>query len=100
LFSGPINLVVSAAVAAKWIDGLLRLVHTPALLEAVVQMAQQTGDTARDMPPAMLDKVRKAVEGSARSVELLKQLEGAEQDLAGSGRVFGEELPAGLVLVT
>jgi hypothetical protein len=100
LFSGPINLVVSAAVAAKWIDGLLRLVHTPALLEAVVQMAQQTGDTARDMPPATLDKVRKAVEGSSHSVELLKQLEGAEQDLAGSGRVFGEELPAGLVLVT
>ena len=100
LFSGPINLVVSPAVAARWIEGLLRLAHTPALLEAVVLMAQHTGDTARDMPPATLDKVRSAVEASPRSTELSRQLSGAEQDLAGSSRVFGEELPAGLVLAT
>jgi hypothetical protein len=100
LFSGPINLVVSPAVAARWIEGLLRLPHTPALLEAVVQMAQQTGDAARDMPPATLDKVRNAVEASSRSGELMRQLSGAEQDLAGSSRIFGEELPAGLVLAT
>ncbi len=81
LFSGPINLVVSPAVAARWIEGLLRLPHTPALLEAVVQMAQHTGDSARDMPPATLDKVRGAVEASSRSAELLRQLSGAEQDL-------------------
>jgi hypothetical protein len=79
---------------------LLKLAHTPALLEAVVQMAQQTGDTARDMPPATLDKVRQAVQASSRATELLKQLDGAEQDFAGSSRVFGEELPAGLVLAT
>jgi hypothetical protein len=98
LFSGPINLVVSPTVAARWIDGLLKLAHTPALLESVVQMTQQTGDTARDMPPATLDKVRQAVQTSPRATELLKQLEGAQQDFAGSSRVFGEELPAGLVL--
>jgi hypothetical protein len=100
LFSGPINLVVSPTAAARWVEGLLRLPHTPSLLEAVAQMAQQTGDTARDMPPATLDKVRKALEASSHSAGLLKQLEGAEQDLAGSSRIFGEELPAGLVLAT
>ncbi len=101
LFSGPINLVVSPAVAARWVDGLLRLPHTtPALLEAVVQMAQQTGDTARDMPPATIDKVRAAIETSSHSADLLRQLSGAKQDLAGSSRIFGEELPAGLVLAT
>jgi hypothetical protein len=100
LFSGPINLVVSPAVATRWIEGLLRLPHTPALLDAVVLMAQQTGDTARDVPPATLDKVRAGTEASSRSVELLRQLTGAEQDLAGSSRIFGEELPAGLVLAT
>ena len=100
LFSGPINLVVSPTVAARWIDGLLRLPHTPALLEAIVQMAQQTGDTARDMPPATIDKVRAAVEASAHPAELLRQLSGAKQDLAGSSRIFGEELPAGLVLAS
>ena len=98
LFSGPINLVVSPTVVARWIDGLLRLPHTPALLDAVVLMAQQTGDTARDMPPATLDKVRAAAEATPRASDLLCQLSGAEQDLAGSGRIFGEELPAGLVL--
>ena len=80
-------------------DGLLRQPHTPALLEAVVLMAQQTGDTARDLPPATLDKVRAAIEGSSRSAELLRHLSGAEQDLAGASRIFGEELPSGLVLV-
>ncbi len=100
LFSGPVNLVVSPAVAAKWVEELLKLPHSPAVLDALVQMAQETGDAARDVPPAALDKVRAAVEKSSRSAELLKQLSGAEQDLAGAGRVFGEDLPAGLVLAT
>jgi hypothetical protein len=98
LFSGPINLVVGPTTAARWVEGLLRLPHTPALLEAVVQIAQQTGDTARDLPPATLEKVRGAAEASSHAAELLRQLAGAEQDLAGSSRIFGEELPAGLVL--
>jgi len=98
LFSGPINLVIPQSVAARWIETLLRLSHTPALLEAVVQIAQQTGDTARDLPPAALEPVRRAVETTSRAAELLRQLSGGEQDLASSSRVFGEELPAGLVL--
>ena len=100
LFSGPINLVVSPAVAARWIDSLLRLPHTPALLEAVMQIARQTSDTARDVPPATLDKVRSVLETNSRSAELLLQLSGADQDLASSSRIFGEELPAGLVLAS
>jgi hypothetical protein len=98
LFSGPINLVVGPTTAARWIEGLLRLPHTAALLEAAVRIAQQTGDTARDLPPATLEKVRGAVETSSHAADLLRQLAGAEQDLAGSSRIFGEELPAGLVL--
>jgi hypothetical protein len=102
LFSGPMNLVVAPAAATRWIDGLLRLpqthAQTPALLEAVVQIAQQTGDSARDVPPATLELVRRAVEPSSRAAELLRVLSGAEQDLAGSSRIFGEGLPAGLVL--
>lgn len=100
LFSGPINLVLSPTVVTRWIDGLLRLPQTPALLDAIVLMAQQTGDTARDMPAATLDKVRSAIAASSRAAELTRQLSGAEQDLAGSSRMFGEGLPAGLVLAT
>ncbi len=98
LFSGPINLVLSPAAVTKWVDSLLRLPHTPALLEAVVRIAEQTGDAARDLPPATLEAVRRACETSPRAADLLRQLSGAESDLASSSRVFGEELPAGLVL--
>jgi hypothetical protein len=87
-------LVVSPSIAARWVDTLLRLPHTPALLEAVVQIAQQTGDIARDLPPATIETVRKAC---AESASLLRDLSG-EQTLASSSRVFGEDLPAGLVL--
>jgi hypothetical protein len=50
------------------------------------------------VPPAALDTVRRAAEASSRATELLRHLSGVEQDLAGAGRIFGEGLPAGLVL--
>ena len=98
LFSGPVNLVVSPSVVSRWVESLLKLSSAPAVLEAVVQMARQTGDVARDLPPATLAIVRRACEASPRAADLLHQLAGAEDDLALSSRVFGEELPAGLVL--
>ena len=36
LFSGPINLVLPPTVVSRWVESLLRLPHTPALLEGVV----------------------------------------------------------------
>jgi hypothetical protein len=99
LFSGPVNLVVTPAAASRWVEAMLRLQHTPAMLEAVVQMASITGDTARDLAPPMMEAVRKACEASPRAADLLRQLSGEGDDLATSSRVFGEDLPAGLVLV-
>jgi len=98
LFSGPINLVVSAATVSRWVEALLRLPHTLALLEAVVHMAQITADTARDLPPGTLEQVRRACEPSPRSPELLRDLAGASDQLAAASRIFGEDLPAGFVL--
>lgn len=98
LFSGPINLVVSPSVASRWVETLLRLPNTPALLEAVVHIAQQTGDAARDLPPATLELVRRTVEGTPQAASLLRDLSGEGESLASSSRVFGEELPAGLML--
>jgi hypothetical protein len=98
LFRGPINLVLSPSVVSRWVEALLGLPNTPALLEAVVQMGRQTGDTARDLPPATLEIIRRACERSPRAADLLHQLAGGDDDLASSSRVFGEELPAGLVL--
>ena len=98
LFSGPINLVLPPAVVSRWVETLLRLPVTPALLDAVVHIGQQTGDVARDLPPATLDSIRRACEATPRAAELLRQLGGEADDLSVSSRVFGEELPAGLVL--
>jgi hypothetical protein len=98
LFSGPVNLVLSPSVASRWVEALLRLAHNPSLLEAAVHISQLTGDTARDLPPAALDHVRRACEQSPRAADLLRQLSGDVDDLASGSRVFGEDLPAGFVL--
>ncbi|HEX4769467.1 MAG TPA: Hsp70 family protein [Bryobacteraceae bacterium] len=93
LFSGPINLVVPPSVAVRWVEALLKLPHTPALLQAVVSIARITGDVARDLPPATLESIRRVC-----GPELLRQLVGDADDLQTSSRIFGEELPAGFVL--
>ena len=80
-------------------ETLLRLPQTPALLEALVQIAQQTGDVARDLPPAIMETLRKACESSPQSAALRRDLAG-EQSLASSSRMFGEDLPAGIVLAS
>ncbi|MBV9266422.1 MAG: Hsp70 family protein [Acidobacteriaceae bacterium] len=98
LFSGPINQVVSASVASRWMEVLLKLPHTPAVLDAVVQMARITGDVARDLPAGVLENIRRACEGNPNAAELLRRLAGEEDDLASSSRVFGEDLPTGFVL--
>jgi hypothetical protein len=92
LFYGPINQVVPPAAAGRWADALLKVKGTD---EALVQIAQQTGDVARDLPSAVVSLVRARVEGDA---ELVAALEGERKgDLAALGRVFGEALPSGLV---
>jgi hypothetical protein len=84
--------VVPPTVAGRWLDALLR---TPNSEEAIASVARQTGDAGRDLPPAAVNLARKALE---KKPELLSVLEGdQERDLGTLGRVFGEELPAGLV---
>jgi hypothetical protein len=98
LFHGPVNQVLPPSTVSRWVDALLRLPSSPALLETLVQISRQTGDATRDLPPASVQAVRKAIEASPRAAELERQLTGEEDDLAASNRVFGEELPEGLVL--
>jgi hypothetical protein len=89
LFYGPINQVIPAATASRWVDALLRVKGSE---EALASIAQVTGDASRDLPPAVVNLVRAALQAKP---ELLATLEGEKnRDL---GRMFGEELPAGLV---
>ena len=93
LFYAPINQVLPAATVARWIDGVVKAEGSA---EALARMAQVTGDSARDLPPTTIELVRRAI---AQSPDLLQILEAGEGgDLESMGRVFGEELPSGLVL--
>ena len=93
LFYGPINQVLAPAVAARWIDVLLKsdaLSKVPKPDEAVAALARVTGDATRDLPPHTLEAVRRAYP----HLDLAAEPTG---DLAAMGRIFGEELPSGLI---
>ena len=90
LFYGPINQVLPPQNATRWVEALLKV---PNSQDAVVAIARRTGDSTRDLAPATLDLVRRKIPEA-----LLPALEGeVEEDL---GKVFGEELPSGLVAAT
>ncbi len=87
LFYGPINQVLPVQAATRWVETLLKV---PKSEDAVVAIARRTGDSTRDLSPATMELIRKRIPES-----LLPTLEGeVEEDL---GKVFGEELPSGLV---
>jgi molecular chaperone DnaK (HSP70) len=90
LFYGPINQVIQAAVATRWVEALSKI---PNSQDALIAIARRTGDSTRDLAPATLDLVRRKIPEA-----LVPMLEGeVEEDL---GKVFGEELPSGLVAAT
>ena len=87
LFYGPINQVLPVQAATRWVEALLKV---PKADDAVVAIARRTGDSTRDLSPATMELIRKRIPEA-----LLPTLEGeVEEDL---GKVFGEELPSGLV---
>ena len=87
LFYGPINQVLPASTAARWAETLIKVAGSP---DALVSIARRTGDSTRDLPPATLDLVRRAIPESLHPV-----LNGDEEE--DSAKIFGEELPSGLV---
>jgi molecular chaperone DnaK (HSP70) len=87
LFYGPINQVLPVQTATRWVEALLKV---PKAEDSVVAIARRTGDSTRDLSPATIELIRKRIPET-----LLPTLEGeVEEDL---GKVFGEELPSGLV---
>src|SRR6185436_1736263 len=95
LFYGPINLVVPPATVTRWVEALLK---TPAAGDALASMARRTDDPTRDLPAAVRESVKKKLETLPHADRLLAVLEGEEEDDRTLGRIFGEELPSGLVL--
>jgi molecular chaperone DnaK (HSP70) len=95
LFYGPINLVVPPATSTRWAEVLLRV---PNAAEALAAIGRQTGDPTRDLPMVTRDAIRAKVQAAAHAERLLQVFEGEEEDESTLGRIFGEELPSGLVL--
>ena len=95
LFYGPMNLVAPPATAARWVAAVLNL---PLAADALAAMARRTGDPTRDLPEATRDSVRAKLSLLPHSDRLLAVLDGEEEDDRTLGRIFGEELPSGLVL--
>jgi molecular chaperone DnaK (HSP70) len=98
LFYGPINLVVPAATAARWVEALLPL-DSPGATDALAAMARRTEDPTRDLAPVVFASIRRKLEALPNAGRFLAILDGEEErsDQA-LGRIFGEELPSGLVL--
>ncbi|MGA2271825.1 MAG: Hsp70 family protein [Bryobacteraceae bacterium] len=96
LFYGPTNLVIPPAAVTRWVEALLNI---PSAGDALAAMARRTDDPMRDVPPATRESVKRKVQTLPHAARLAAVLEGEEDDSA-LGRIFGEELPSGLVLET
>jgi len=95
LLYGPVNQVLAPAVAARWLEAVVGLSTAG---EAVAALARQTGDLSRDLAPAAVDRARQALAARSDGARLLAILEGREsRDSMALSRIFGEELPSGLV---
>ncbi|MBK5294326.1 MAG: Hsp70 family protein [Acidobacteriia bacterium] len=96
LFYGPANQVLSAGTVARWVDALVKVDRAS---EIVASLAQRTGDLSRDLPPATIDLARASLQKHADAERLLALLAGrGGRDSQSMNRIFGEELPSGLML--
>ena len=95
LFYGPMNLVVPPTTATRWAEALIKATNAGDALAAIGRL---TDDPARDLPAPTRQAIRTKLEASPHAERLLALFEGQEEDEGTLGRIFGEELPSGLVL--
>jgi hypothetical protein len=96
LLYGPINQVLPPSVATRWIEALLVVKEAG---EALASLARLTGDPVRDVSPPTRETVRRKLASLPAGDKLVLILDGEEErDERAMGRIFGEELPSGLVL--
>jgi molecular chaperone DnaK (HSP70) len=96
LFHGPTNQVLPAAAASRWVDAIAKV---PRSAETLAALARRTGDAYRDVPPVSVAVARRVIEQDKEGEKLLAVLEGRSgRDAEAMSRIFGEELPSGLVI--
>jgi molecular chaperone DnaK (HSP70) len=95
LFYGPLNQVLPPATVSRWAEAL---VAVPKSEETLARLTRRSGNATLDLPPNVIELVRRRLHQSPDASKLLATLEGeGGRDLDSLGRFFGEELPAGLV---
>ena len=87
--------MVPPATAARWAEALLK---APNAGDALAAMARRTDDPTRDLPAPTREAVRARLQSLPHAERLVSIFEGEEEDERALGRIFGEELPSGLVL--
>ncbi|MDG2382561.1 MAG: Hsp70 family protein [Pirellulaceae bacterium] len=95
---GPLNTVVAAETATKWIRSLMNQnVNDMSQAFALMQLTRRTGDRFRDIDQAARDDVVAWLtdhDSADHMIHLVK--EGGSLDAAEQQRAFGESLPKGL----
>jgi hypothetical protein len=103
-FYGPLDQVISSRVVSSWVDALLTLGIEPSesLARAVVQLARRTGDRERDVEQAVRDRLQGWLAQLPQGSRLIELLTHPEASLMGQEKdwIFGEALPAGLILAS
>ncbi len=66
--------------------------------DAMAAIGRRTDDPTRDLPAPTREAIRVKLQASPHAERLLALFEGDEEDESTLGRIFGEELPSGLVL--
>jgi molecular chaperone DnaK (HSP70) len=91
LLYGPANQVVPSVTATRWAEALMAVPHAG---DALAAIGRATGDPTRDLSPATREAIRAKLPES-----MLAGFDGEdERDQGTLDRMFGEELPSGLVL--
>ncbi len=96
LFYGPINLVVPPATATRWAEAMLKLPHAGEALAAIG--AAHRRPHARSAARHARGDQRKLQADGARGRICWRCSKAKRKMTRTLGRIFGEELPSGLVL--
>ncbi|RIK72304.1 MAG: hypothetical protein DCC67_19470 [Planctomycetota bacterium] len=97
---GPLNTLVPAEVAARWLEAILRQSGGDAAAQlAAMQLARKTDDRHRDVEAALGRRVAEWLEQRGAPPHFIHLVRtGGALDEEERGAVFGESLPAGLRL--
>ncbi|MGM0451643.1 MAG: Hsp70 family protein [Thermodesulfobacteriota bacterium] len=100
LLYGPVDRVIAPKVVAGWIDRILgcEWKQIKAVGAAFVQMARKTGDRTRDLDSATVERVMAWLTANDMSGHTGMLKEVVEVEKQEESTLFGESLPAGLIL--